>query len=154
MYAIYFDKPIVSTRLIDLGADIHIKTSYGINALTYAVERNNHPILRLLLQRGADHLGKIEEYGSFLHLVAEYAGLESLRLLTNARLAARDIYHKRSDGLTALDVARKRSGRDLQVFNAFMEFVGSVDPVAISAGFHTDSGNEEDEFVDAVERQD
>lgn len=151
--AISFGNHRVSKRLIELGANIHIKASGETNALSYAVERNSHSILELLLQRGADHSGEIQEYGSFLHLVADYADLESLRLLTNARLATRDIYHKRPDGLTALDVARKRSGRDLQLFNAFMKFVGSVNPVAFGAGLHNESDSEEEDFEDAVERQ-
>ncbi|KAL9115573.1 MAG: hypothetical protein Q9187_007273 [Circinaria calcarea] len=154
IYAIVKNNNRVAMRLIELGANLHIKTVDGTTALSYAVENNSHSALTLLLQCGADHIGEIYEYGSFLHLVAENADLESLRLLTNAHLATRDIYHKRSDGLTALDVARKRAGRDLQLFNAFMEFVGSVDPVAISAGLHNGSDVEEDEFEDAVERQD
>ena len=154
MFAIAHDIHRVAIRLIVLGANIHIQAPDGITALSNAVEGNRHSVLTLLLQRGADHLGDIQEYGSFLHLVAENADLESLRLLTKARLATRDIYHKRPDGLTALDVARKRSGRDLQLFNAFMEFVGSVDPVAVGAGLHNEFEVEEDEFVDAAERQD
>ena len=153
-YAASNSRHKVSTRLIELGADIHVKTPDGTTALTNVVSRNSHLVLKLLLQRGADHLGEMYEYGSFLHFAAEHADIESLRLLTNARLATRDIYYKDPNGLTALDVARKRSGRDLQLFNAFMKFIGSVDPVAINAGLHSVSDSEEDNFEDAVERQD
>ena len=127
-YAVYFENMSVASKLLNLGADIHIQDTSGLNAFCVAIQRNCHSILTKFLIRGADHKENIREHGSFLHLVAEHADVTTLRLLANARLATRDILSKRyKDGLTAVDVAKARSGISPAWTTAFQNFLNSVD---------------------------
>ena len=116
----------IATRLIHAGADINIKENSGYNALSVAILWNAHPLIQLLLERQADHHGTIKQHGTVLHLIAEVADIETLRILTNSSLATRDIQAKRSDGKTAVEVARGRQGT-IEWQNAFYAFIWSVD---------------------------
>ena len=166
MCAIQFGKnQKVALRLILRGANIHIQELSGSNSLCDAVIRNFHTVLEYLLQRGADHSGILLGKGSFLHLSAEYADTETLRLLANADLKPRDILFRRSkDHRTALDVAKERSDTDPEWIQAFQLLIQSVDQTKNSSRTKTqdssssfnslladDSGDEEDVFVDAIE---
>ena len=166
MCAIQFKKnQKFALRLILRGANIHIQDLSGSNSLCEAVIRNFHIVLKYLLQRGADHSGILLDKGSLLHLSAEYADTETLRLLANAYLKPRDILHKRSkDHRTALDVAKDRSDTDPGWIEAFQLFMQSVDQTKVSSRTKTqdssssfnslladDSDDEEDMFVDAIE---
>ena len=155
----------VATRLIHYGADIHIKENSGYNALSVAVIFNNHAIIRLLLERQADHHGTIKQHGSFLHLVAKTADTQTLQILTNpgSNLATRDVQVKHSDGRTALEVAQSRCDTTLEWKNAFYAFLWSVDatksrvspfssrPLGSEGARIEDSDEENDVFVDALE---
>ena len=155
-----------ATRLIHYGANIHLMENSGYNALGVAVLFNIHSIIRLLLQRQADHQGTIKQHGSFLHLVANRADVETLKILANpdSSLATRDIEVKRSDGLTALEVAKMRKDTTMEWQHAFYAFLWSVDatkvrvsPSGTRAAFGNDGAHAEDSdregdvFVDALE---
>ena len=151
-------------KLIHYGANIHLKESSGYNALSVAVLYNAHPIIRLLLEREADHQGVIKQQGSFLHLIARMADLETVKMLTNpgSKLATRYIHTKDNDGRTPLMVAESRADLTLEWHTAFRSFLWSVDAekVRVSPVYGPIFGNdahgvgdsdEEDNFVDASE---
>ena len=155
----------IATRLIHHGANIHIKENSGYNALSVSVLFNAHAVTRLLLDRQADHHGTIKQHGSFLHLVAATADIETVRMLTrpSSNLATRDIQVRRDDSRTALEVAQSRRDTTLEWQNAFYSFLWSVDimksrasPLGRSSlgseGARVDdSDGENDVFVDALE---
>ena len=117
------DKPLF---LLDRGADIHIQDIYEYNALCFALLNSCGALLATLLKRGADHTGTLKGRGSFLHLVATHSDMTTIRLLTQARLARRDITELKKDGLTAFDVACNRTDVDAKWREAFWEFLESV----------------------------
>ena len=164
LFATFFKNRKIASKLISLGANIHLENSEGRNALCYAVLRNCHQILTQLLERGADHTSEITAYRWFLHVVAEFADVETLRLLTKAHLAPRDIQRRRrKDGLTALDVAKARPNVSPEWVEAFQDFLQSVNQErqtptqpspAISQPHPIDSpDNTKDIFSEALEQQ-
>ena len=150
--AIQVQKLKIATRLIHLGAHIHHREPDGTNGLYMATYFNSHEIIRLQLERGGDHIGAVQDpFESYLHLSAHAADHQTLKLLTNA-LTPRDIYFKRKDGMTALDVARERSDVDSNWRNAFNTFIGSVyqSTMVRAVESATTAG---DIFIDALEQQ-
>ena len=154
----------VTKRLIQYGADIDIKENSGYNALSVAILFKVHPLIQLLLERQADHHGTIKQHGTLLHLIAEVADTTTLGILTNSTLATRDIQVIRSDGRTAVEVAKSRTDTTIEWQNAFYAFIWSVDktkilvsPFGVSPYVNGDrvqteeSDGEGDVFVDAME---
>ena len=150
--AVQYQLPQIASKLIHFGVDIHVCENDGSNSLYMATYYNLHHTIRLLLDRGGDHIGIVQDpFGSYLHLIAHAADLQTLKILTNA-LTTRDIYYKRQDGMTALDVARDRNGVDSHWHNAFNTFISSVyRSTMIKVVEEDDMGNEV--FTDALEQQ-
>ena len=150
--AVQYQQPKIAARLIHIGVDIHHCEPDGSNSLYMATYFNLYSIIRTLLDRGADHMGAVQvPFGPYLHLIAYAADLQTLEILTNA-LAPRDIYLKRRDGMTALDVARARKGVDSSWHDAFNTFIGSVyRSTMVRVVEEDDTGNEV--FADALKRQ-
>lgn len=71
-------------------------------------KRNSHSVLRLLLEKGSDHTGTVDPYGTLIHLIAEFADLEALQLLQQGDLVLRDTNTKNSNGQTPYQVALYR----------------------------------------------
>ena len=162
--AIHFRDFKMALKLISLGADVHSLPPDGMSGLCDSVLHNNHQITTQLLRHGADHISKIRDYGSFLHLTAEHADVETLQILTSARLMTRDIQGKRrKDGLTALNVAKARSDVGPDWIDAFQAFLKSVDQaknaprtkpsnVAPQVLQSESSDSEDDVFIEASEQ--
>ena len=142
-----------ATQLIRMGCQVATRDYWGHNALSYSVKENVHPTIRELIQHETDHVTELAEEGSFLHLVAANADLETLRILANAQLATRDIHRKRRDGLTASDVARQRRGIGSQWREAFRAFLISVTEIRVFGPEEAWSDSEDDVFEEAVEHQ-
>ena len=153
MLAVEHHKPVTALQLIDMGCRLDLQDKFGYNALSYALMINLHSVTRELVRRGADHTTELAEDGTFLHLAAADADLETLRILTNAKLATRDIYLKRRDGLTAADVARQRKGVGRQWREAFRAFLISVTEIRVFGPEEAWSDSEDDVFEEAVEHQ-
>ncbi|MCJ1376605.1 hypothetical protein MMC20_007848 [Loxospora ochrophaea] len=169
MHTIEFKNFQMTTKLIHLGADVHLKDCNRHNALCSAVVFHEHPLIQLLLECGADHIGKIDgAEGSLLHVAAEYADIKSLQVLTSGRLATRGIHYKRrEDGLTPIEVARARTDVSPEWIDACQEFFWSVDetrnaprghnqPETYGFGSRFSCGDDNDDddvdiFVDALE---
>ena len=159
-FALTFQHYDIATRLIQVGADIQIRDNAGYNALSVATLHNAHTLVQMLRERQADHHGSIKQYGTLLHLIAETADAETLRILTNRPLATRDVRVKRSNGQTAIEVAKARPNTTIEWQNAFFAFIWSVDRTKTRVSPFTPSGNqaraadsdgEEDALHDALE---
>ena len=113
--------------LISHGADPTIYDKRGNNALSYAVRRNCHALVGLLLHKHQDHTKQLDDYGTFMHLVAEFADMKTLRLLTQDRLKRRDINVKNRAGLTPIQIALRRSNVDYEWRDTFFNFLWNID---------------------------
>lgn len=95
--------------LISAGANVNIQDMNGVTAFHEAVSRNSLQSVRLLLKsRRVDSCIKDGKDQSVLHYAAAHANVQMLQLLTAARLEGIDIADKRTDGLTALELAADR----------------------------------------------
>ena len=99
----------------------------GYNALTIAIRENCHSILKLLLSKHMDHIGRLKHEGSLMHLVAMSADLRTLLLLKEGQLEPRDISVKNETGLTPMATAQARRDVDEEWRQAFADFLESID---------------------------
>lgn len=113
--------------LIRQGADPSICSKQGHNALSYAVQRNCHALIEILLHEHVDHTGRVEEHRTFMHLVAEFADTRSLELLAQGDLQRRNTNVKNIVGLTPTQVALKRQDTDDKWKIAFFTFLKNID---------------------------
>ena len=113
--------------LISHGANPEIYDKRGNNILSKAVGRNYHALISLLLQERTDHTESLDEYGTFMHLVAEVADTETLYLLAQGRLKYRDINMKNKAGLTPIQLALQRDSIDANWQGAFFAFLRTID---------------------------
>ena len=116
-----------ATFLINQKADPTIHDSRGNNALSNAVRRNCHALVDLLLQKHQDHNAHLEEYGTFMHLIAEFADMATLRLLAQSRLERRNINIRNRAGLTPLELAEQRNNIDAEWQGTFGALLKTVD---------------------------
>ena len=159
---------VIAKYLIEHGADFAICDTWGHNALSWAARGNRHATIELLLRRGQDHLGSLESYKTFIHLVAETADTKALHILASGKLKRRDINIKNKAGLTPTQIGLQRRDVDAEWKVAFMDFLRTIDQSASSIDdvVHWESGQREssstmdldmleaeDEFEDAVEVQ-
>ena len=124
--AIDQDNQDVANYLLEYGADLRIYDHTGYDALCWAIRRNFHQTLELLLRRHRDHT-KLLDHGTLMHLAAEFADEETLRLLAQGSLAPRDINVKNPAGLTAINIGFRREDVDGKWTEAFVDFLKSVD---------------------------
>lgn len=109
-----------------------------------------------------------------MHLVAEFADLQTLRFLAKCGLKHRNINRTNKAGLASINIALQRSDIDSEWNQAFIDFLKSIDETQLHEGKGRDaegqgaegsealpelmeSGDEhpssEDEFKDAAEYQ-
>lgn len=152
--------------LLEAGADIDIIDVGGNNALSFAAQYNFHSTIGLLLNKGADHVSKINRFCTFMHLVAEHADTQTLRLLARGSLKRRDINVKNQDKLIPMQLSWQREGLDAEWKEAFMEFLISIDqdywhheePQEVEsegegAGSRADNHDSDGDFEDALQFQ-
>lgn len=71
--------------LLEYGADINATSKSGQTPLTTAISYNNHAVLQFLLERWFQYSGCLHLKGPhLLELVAQYADLETMSILTSA----------------------------------------------------------------------
>ena len=164
----------IAEYLITQGADPSIHDKGGHNALTFAVQLNEHGLLYLYLQERHDHTEKLKYFGTLMHLAAEFGDTKTLEMLSKGGLARRNVGVENEKGLTPIQVALQRKNVDLEWKDAFWSFLKSVDenqPQFVDTGWFEKTkqepikteyaasiDDEEDsksdgEFVDAVQYQ-
>ena len=114
--------------LLDRGADLRICERGSYSPLLRAVQSGRHHILKVLLEHGADQDGSTPEFGTFAHVVAQSADVQTLRaLLDHGRLRLRDINIKNRTGSTPLQVGFQRDNIDAEWRDLFMQFLKRID---------------------------
>ena len=160
----------IAKYLLEHGADPDIHSAAGVNALSRATMRNNHALIRFLLRERHDHTRALKTYDTFMHLTAQFADAETLRLLARGGLRPRDTGVKNGAGLTPFQLAFRRRDVDADWRDAFSDFLSSIDKDRVREGSRSqqvpratteasgvvsssDSDSEETdrEFEDAVE---
>ena len=146
----------IATKIIQLGANIHVYAKNGFSALSTAIWRKAHPLIKTFLRKGADHTIEIVNYGSILHWIAQHADIKTLQILTAGSLSPRDTNLLRHDGLTAIDVGRQRADFGPEWLDHFSAFLRSLNPTPIPQCLSDDdngkdSSGEGDTFEDARE---
>ena len=150
--------------LISLGGDPTIVDALGETALHYALERNAHESI-LILMRYIDSRLKTKTGATYLHFAAQHSDLESLKILyaTDLRgIRTQDMVTSKSPvqilpnvvGLTALEIAKQRTditpeSEWLAMFRRLVHKIDFPDDPAHKA--MVDGGVEE--FYDALESQ-
>ena len=97
MRALIYKNQTFANYLIQIGAGIGLFDILGNNALCWATRFNNHSTIDILLCKGLDHITRIEQYCTFMHLVAEYTDVQTLQLLARGGLTRRDFNVKNQD---------------------------------------------------------
>jgi ankyrin repeat protein len=144
--------------LIENGADIQLKGQDEKAPVFYAVEYNNHYALSLLHDKGADFTVSSNKYPTIAHIAAQYADVESLRILASFKLTLNDIDCIDSEGLTIPQIVDKRLqfGSDdgtgfVDAFRAFLESIDAGEATAPRSASASHEGEGEEIFYDALE---
>ena len=113
--------------LLQHGADPNKPTFDGETPLVIAVQANSHQALLFLLAHGVNPAPYTLAGRSLLHEAAEYGDEKTLQLLTLHHIRGVEVDRKSSDGLTARDLAQKRTDVTGEWRIAFTELLASVD---------------------------
>ena len=157
------ESSMVAEHLIGLGANIGARDHSQRNALSRATQRNNHELIAFYLQKRIDHTEKLENYSTFMHLVAKFGDAETIRLLAHGRLQCRDISAMNSAGLTPIQLAMQRQDVDTEWRENFWQFLKSIDrdqpsfeesPLALSPNEATLPENEDAQACNTSELDD
>ena len=148
--------------LLNHGADVDCANDTGCTPLHQGVRHNSHEALAALLEMDVDYAVRDLEKRTVLHWAAEHADLETISLLRVERLQGLSADDKDENGLTAIDIAEKRSDEEkerghntidsnwITAFSDLLEsLMGFITPK--SALSYTGSALSEDFFVDASE---
>lgn len=112
--------------LIQYGADLNISDSFGETAILTAVLENAHETITQLFNAGVDYTLKTNFGCTILHWAANDGDLQTLRLLTSARMRGVDVDARNEDGKTATELADARTEFD-EAFNfSFEKLINSV----------------------------
>ena len=117
----------IATCLMRKGVDQKHYTEAGKNALSRAIERNDHSMISLFLGERHDHTRNIRYYGTLMHLAAEFGNKETLRMLAQGALEPRDVNVKNEASLTPSQLAMQRRDVDGEWQDAFVQFLNSID---------------------------
>lgn len=115
-----------TATLIEHGADLNASDHSGETALFTAVDENAHESIVQLLDAGVDYTLKTRLGSTILHWAANESDLQTLRLLTKARMRGVDVDARNADGQTATDLFVARHGSDQVYITAFEELMTSV----------------------------
>ena len=154
--------------LLSRKAKLNVTNHLGESPLHIAIHGGYEDLIRLLLERKADHLLKTKAGESLLHYAAQYGNIECFQVLDSYRLDGFNLedkvwgsspIHKSKElfGLTALNIAEKRTDATSEWLEEFRRLVHSVEATNFrsSLDYSRLVGTVEvDEFEDALENQD
>ncbi|KAI9881095.1 MAG: hypothetical protein M1830_008253 [Pleopsidium flavum] len=158
-YAVRTNKTEIVRCLLQHGADPKTFDCEGYTPLSNSIYHNSHKSLRLLLVSGADHTFWTSELGTILHMAAQTGDVQTLRILTEARLTGINFEASDRYNRTALDWLYRRhdlTGELEIAFKALLDSVREGNQRITSAenddsddGVEADPGT--DHFTDALE---
>ena len=144
------------SHIIQYGADLNGSDRFGETALLTAVHENAHETITQLFNAGVDYTRRTTGGSTILHWAANEADLQTLQLLTRARMKGVDVEAKNVDGNTAAELAANRHGFNEAFQASFEKLVKSVwnvlddDGDAGSVKTETTGGESWKSFEDAV----
>lgn len=150
-----------TSLLLDRGANINQRDRDGDTILLQAIYDNSKECSQFLLRRGADYT-VVNRFGqSILHILAQSADAEMMRILTAARMKGLEVGRRDNMGKTPRQMFEDRPGiceerefLDLrQAFAELLASVGTGGDVAVeddTSSVMSDS-DDEDEYFDAME---
>ena len=98
-----------TAALIQYGADLNISDRFGETALLTAIHENAHENITQLFNAGVDYTLKTTGGSTILHWAANEGDLQTLRLLTRARMRGVNVEAKNVEGKTAMEVSATRN---------------------------------------------
>ncbi|KAI9873434.1 MAG: hypothetical protein M1830_000415 [Pleopsidium flavum] len=125
-YAVRTNRTEIVRCLLQHGADPKTFDCKGYTPLSTSIYHNSHKSLRLLLVSGADHTFWTSELGTILHMAAQTGDVQTLRILTEARLTGINIEASDRYGRTALDWLYRRHYLTGELEIAFKALLDSV----------------------------
>ena len=111
--------------ILQCGANIHHVNKLGMTPANLAIYRNNHRILKLLLQLNADSWSTTKSGATILHTAAESADEETLRIMSQGDLLDVSLDAK-LHGLTAAELAEKRTDVEVEWHSLFENLVRGI----------------------------
>ena len=167
------NKVEIAEYLIQEGANPRFCDHTGNSALTYVIMLNSHGLIHLFLKNGYDHMDIIKNYGTMLHLAAEFGDSRTIQLFACHNLRKRNVSVENSNGFTPNQLVLQRNDVDTNWREAFWTLQKRLDenqPFILehfSAGTLTMSHNNsyevesleseeeesEGEFMDALDYQ-
>lgn len=156
--AVMNDHINLAEHFLNRGADINAQDDGGDPPLSEAVVNGSHRSARMLLARGADYRTVNLSGMGILHLLADSADEEMLKVFVDARMSGLDETLRDIGGLTAMEALEKRSpsvsARYRETFMELLKSVGTAAPSQVGSPREGDSDEDsssEDDYFDAVE---
>ncbi|KAL8927509.1 MAG: hypothetical protein Q9208_002314 [Pyrenodesmia sp. 3 TL-2023] len=140
--------------LIHRNADINPQDNMGWSPLHVCVERNQHLMADLLIAHGADMTLLTNDGRNVLHFAAEFANVETLKMLSQSPLKGIDPRAKSVDGFTPQQIAARRRVAGLALAEHWDRgFAALIEKVISSNANRTEDTleNGEEVFFDAHE---
>ncbi len=94
--------------LLRHGADVDCANNVGATPLHEGIRYNSHEALATLLETNVDHSLRDKRNRSVLHWAAEFADLETLKILRYERLQGLNVEDQCEEQLTAIEIAENR----------------------------------------------
>jgi ankyrin repeat protein len=126
IHAARIDNSSFAVLLLESGADVNVVSTSGSTPLTTAVTHNSHNVLRLIIERWHEYTDcpRLKSQ-SLLHIVAQYADVETLNILANSdhlRMSY-DRHYALADFKDLLD---KRPDISQDILSAFNELLNII----------------------------
>lgn len=128
------------------GADLNQQDRVGETPLLSAVYNNSHEMITLLLKAGADFARATAWANGILHFAANESDVETLALLTKARMRGLDVEARNSDGLTAGELAEGRDSAPEGFTEAWGRLIASITEEDLEDSWHSPTPSTDKSF--------
>lgn len=128
------------------GADLNQQDRVGETPLLSAVYNNSHEMITLLLKAGADFARATAWANGILHFATNESDVETLALLTKARMRGLDVEARNSDGLTAGELAEGRDNAPEGFTEAWGRLIASITEEDLEDSWHSPTPSTDKSF--------